>query len=102
MRWNRILREQEVADLAWERPRTMRETMYYNLIGEKICEYMRELSGEDLTVALHDEAVAALEEIWSILEDEALDDEGCIDGILSVFRRDYHKLSLRHKKAGGE
>ncbi len=78
----------------------MRETMYYNLIGEKICEYMRELNREDLAAALHDEAVAALEEIWLILEDETLDDERSIDGILSVFRRDYHKLSLRHKNAG--
>ena len=53
---------------------------------------MRELNREDLA--------AALEEIWLILEDETLDDERCIDGILSVFRRDYHKLSLRYKNAG--
>lgn len=80
-----------------EWPKSVRETMYHNLIAEKVCEYLQELDQEAFCRVLDSRAVRTLEDIWTALGDDTLDDGQCIDRILAVFYRDYKKLSLRHK-----
>lgn len=77
----------------------VKEGLLYVTIGKAVVQYAEQLKGALLRDAMHDEAVSILAEIYRILQDQALDDEACmerIESILMLYARGLDLLPQRH------